>query len=52
MPMNKEKLDKRAVALRDNLKRRKEAAKEKAVKPDSRGADENNTAEDNARGNA
>ncbi len=29
-PMKKEKIDKRAAALRDNLKKRKEAAKEKA----------------------
>ena len=33
-PIKQEKLEKRAAALRDNLKKRKEAAKAKAVKPE------------------
>ena len=52
MPMNKEKLDKRAVALRDNLKRRKEAAKEKAAKPDSSGVDDKTCVDETTRESA
>jgi hypothetical protein len=33
-PVKNEKLDKRAAALRDNLKKRKEAAKSKASTPE------------------